>query len=95
MILLPIFSMLILSYFAIRIILQWKRQPVLSRIFLITLISRLLGIAIYLYLMLVSPDPKLAKLRFTFDYLTYISLLVFIFLKRKSFTGNTKAQNID
>ena len=81
----PFLNILILIYFIIYLIKYWKSKPKVSAILFMILLARLIGIFIYFYIINVKPTNELVNLRYMFDDLTYIALLVFMFYTKKKY----------
>lgn len=91
MIVFPILSSLALVLFLIYALQKWKLERISFSILILTLTSRLIGLAVYFYIINVKSSKELVGLRFAFDNCTYLCLIIFMFFekyKAKLFKAN-------
>lgn len=82
MIIVTYLSAAVLCYFIIVITIKWKKQPI-SLIIILMLLARILGLMVFLYITKFKVSKELVQLRFMFDDISYILLLVLLILAKK------------
>ncbi len=76
--LISVFNIMILISFIYCYVQKSKNRPLISVIIISILISRLIGIVIFLYILNVNVSHRLVKIRFFCDDLTYIFAIILI-----------------